>query len=262
MKSIKRIKRKSGRRKTAIINGKVTALLYWRAYADYVPKWNTKSGTRAKNELTFYSHSPKAKMESAAQRQLRERLPPHVGAMMRNIVAANCEVGLKVKILVIMRGIRGCGKTWLAKAMREYMRAYELYTTIVSDDDYYYKHKPRTYLRVHRVEADRVAHEAHEMSLGTCLQAVENKAPLIIIDNENAVPENFASYKDFAAENNYHVRFVEFIMPEGTDIAAVVSRSRHVPGEYDGSARNALIMSSTIHDIEFQGMLVTTNVCL
>ena len=124
----------------------------------------------------------------------------------------------KKPIAIIIRGIPGFGKSTLAeKLAKEYV--------ICSADKYFISSKGKYNFNFKKLS------EAHKQCKLNFENAV-NKNKNVIIDNTNISLWEFKKYIEFAFENNYHVKIIEFECNNLDEALKLGVRNKHgVPKE-------------------------------
>lgn len=106
------------------------------------------------------------------------------------------------KLLVIMRGLPWCGKSYRAKELAGNVGL------ILSTDEYWYKvnypDKPDEYSF-----NPRFLGAAHKWNMLRAQKAIEEGHPLVIIDNTNTTPKEALPYVEYAVAQEYKVKIEE-----------------------------------------------------
>lgn len=106
--------------------------------------------------------------------------------------------------IILMRGIPGSGKSWIAKAMSN------AFTGICSTDDFWYLIGSGTR---YAFDPKRLA-EAHEWNLDNAEEYLRNFTNVTaIIDNTNINPRDMEPYFDLAVKYNSEVSIVQVDTP-------------------------------------------------
>ena len=119
----------------------------------------------------------------------------------------------KQKLCLILRGLPGVGKTYLAKEYLSYIRnAFDPDgvsgtndPATLSSDDYFLQDK------VFKFDKDKLG-EAHKWNFERFKAEVEKETPFIIVDNTNIKNFHYYHYLDYAQRNNYLTAIV--IVPD------------------------------------------------
>ncbi|XP_021944234.1 uncharacterized protein LOC110842742 isoform X1 [Folsomia candida] len=104
-----------------------------------------------------------------------------------------------VKNVVILRGVPGCGKSTVAKALLATTRK----GTICSADDFFTDAKGKYVFNPQRLS------EAHETCQKKCKKLMEKGISPVIIDNTNTRRFELEVYVKMAIENNYYITIFE-----------------------------------------------------
>lgn len=99
--------------------------------------------------------------------------------------------------LIIVRGLPGSGKSFLAKQLSE-----EVAGSVICSADDYFMYQGKYHFSPNHL------HQAHRTCFMKAQAAVELfKAPLVIIDNTNTRKKEFKDYLRLAEENQYQIEF-------------------------------------------------------
>lgn len=130
-----------------------------------------------------------------------------------------CDVRLDYQIfynnhwLVIMRGVTGSGKSTMARDIAGNLGV------IHSTDDYFMKDD------IYQFNYEKLAYY-HFLNFMATLKSLEEKEPLIIIDNTNIKAEYARNYVDAAKVYGYKI-IVREIVPYGLDIKYFLKYNTH-----------------------------------
>jgi tRNA uridine 5-carbamoylmethylation protein Kti12 len=102
----------------------------------------------------------------------------------------------KQKLVIILRGLPGAGKTWLSKAYLSHMSPDSV---ILSSDDFFVGAD-----KVFKFDKDKIE-EAHKANFEKFKKAIADSRELIIVDNTNIKKFHYWHYLDYAQSNNYLV---------------------------------------------------------
>lgn len=94
-----------------------------------------------------------------------------------------------MKILYILRGVPGCGKSTLAKTLSD---------NICEADNYFRKDG------VYKFDATKLG-AAHEYCRTLCLEFMRHSVPKIVVSNTNTTHKEFVPYVNLAREYGYTV---------------------------------------------------------
>lgn len=108
------------------------------------------------------------------------------------------------KVLVIMRGVPGCGKSYLAKRVLESTIGFDnnYYLHILSADDYFFQSG------VYRYDSQKIS-EAHGWNHNRAHQALSRGFSPIIIDNTNTQMWEMKPYAMMATDYGYIIEILE-----------------------------------------------------
>ncbi len=114
------------------------------------------------------------------------------------------------KLVLIMRGLPGVGKTYLAREylaqiglkFRDEVASGEQLAIMLSSDDYFMGENG-----VYEFDKDEMLN-AHKWNFKRFVKAIEDEIPLIIIDNSNIKAFHYSHYLDYAQRKNYLVAIV------------------------------------------------------
>jgi len=105
--------------------------------------------------------------------------------------------------LIIMQGISGSGKSFVADALKYYYMHLGKSCEICSTDDYWYLEDPTTY----NFDSTKIA-TAHNWNKSMAETAMIYNREVIIISNTNTTQKEAQPYIDLANKYNYTVRTV------------------------------------------------------
>jgi NEDD4-binding protein 2 len=126
-----------------------------------------------------------------------------------------------MKKLIIIRGISGSGKSFLAKSIAEKYSCY----IILSTDDFFIKNNE------YKFDHNYLG-AAHNWNYARCCKAVFDGIENIIIDNTNTQFWEFEKYCKIGLQNNYEIEVVEPDTPWKYDVEELTKRNTHgVPKE-------------------------------
>ncbi|XP_022787589.1 uncharacterized protein LOC111327618 isoform X3 [Stylophora pistillata] len=118
------------------------------------------------------------------------------------------------KLLILMRGLPGSGKTFLAQKLKGPRGV------VLSTDDYFYRN--------HRYEFDgSFLGEAHEWNRSRAKTALESQWSPLIIDNTNTQSWEMKPYVSMALKYGYHIKIVEPNTPWKWNVKELVRRNQH-----------------------------------
>ena len=103
------------------------------------------------------------------------------------------------KILVILRGLPGSGKTSFAKELTEDLKKKGISTTTSSTDDYWYDDEGNYLFDPYFLR------DAHEWNQNRVRQDLKANVSVVIVDNCNMAREHIAPYTSLAKEFGYEV---------------------------------------------------------
>lgn len=133
----------------------------------------------------------------------------------------------KQKLVLILRGLPGTGKTYLAKEYLSYIGQAFGPTTggtndlpILSSDDFFVKDK------VYHFDKDKLS-EAHKWNWERFKIEVDKGSPLIIVDNTNIKKFHYYLYLDYAQRHNYLTAII--LMPHN-DVSNKELAERNIHG--------------------------------
>jgi len=119
------------------------------------------------------------------------------------------------KVLIIMRGLPWCGKSYRAKELKGNTGV--IYST---DEFFYTQVKPECPDEYSFVP--RYLGTAHKWNLLRAQKSIEQGVPLIIIDNTNTTASEPKAYVEYAVAQGYEVKIEEPTSPRWLDIAALL----------------------------------------
>jgi hypothetical protein len=119
-----------------------------------------------------------------------------------------CIVEYAKKVLIILRSLPFCGKSFRAKQLLEEYASNGQNGVVYSTDEYFYKilkpDKPNEY----SFNA-RFLHDAHRWNRVRAQKAIEEGVTPIIIDNTNTMAPEFKNYVVYAQAQDYNIRIEE-----------------------------------------------------
>ena len=133
---------------------------------------------------------------------------------------------------IVLRGLPGSGKTFLADNISTFCRHAGLSCRVCSADSWFSRDGRYRYV------GGRL-HEAHDHSKGIFLLEMVRKTRVIVVDNTNLETRHYMWYKDQAVASGYRPQIVEFDVHSSEEALIVTSRSLHVTDveHYDPCAR-------------------------
>ncbi|XP_027049324.1 NEDD4-binding protein 2-like isoform X4 [Pocillopora damicornis] len=120
----------------------------------------------------------------------------------------------KQKVLILMRGLPGSGKTFLAQKLKGRDGV------VLSTDDYFYRNQR------YKFDASSLG-EAHEWNQSRAKTAMESQQSPLIIDNTNTQSWEMKPYISMAVKYGYHIKIVEPNTPWKWDVKELVRRNQH-----------------------------------
>ncbi|XP_058949997.2 uncharacterized protein [Pocillopora verrucosa] len=144
---------------------------------------------------------------------------PHMAAVTRPVrhgfgVRGSMSPPTKQKVLILMRGLPGSGKTFLAQKLKGRDGV------VLSTDDYFYRNQR------YKFDASSLG-EAHEWNQSRAKTAMESQQSPLIIDNTNTQSWEMKPYISMAVKYGYHIKIVEPNTPWKWDVKELVRRNQH-----------------------------------
>ncbi len=131
------------------------------------------------------------------------------------------------KVLTILRGISGSGKTFLANKLDVDIRWGGVGPVVHCSADHYFLDENLNY----KFNPTKLG-EAHAYCRGRVSGAMSANAPAIIVDNTNTTSREWAPYLLLAKKFGYQVEFKEPDTPWKFDVDELTKRNTHgVPRE-------------------------------
>lgn len=127
----------------------------------------------------------------------------------------------KKKVLVVMRGLPFCGKSYTAKKLLEEATEGVIYST---DEFFYTQLKPDC--PDEYSFSPRFLGAAHKWNLLRAQKSIENQCPLVIVDNTNTTASEPRAYVEYALNQGYEVRIQEPTSPRWLEIASLLLDKR------------------------------------
>ncbi|KAB0796427.1 hypothetical protein PPYR_10488 [Photinus pyralis] len=176
--------------------------------ADVVIESETINYTAFAQNSPFNHISVRSKTQSKKEREF-ERIVQHVrqGA----------------KILILLRGLPGSGKSFLARQIVDRTVGHKDYSTfILSSDDYFFNKRTKRYeYDVYKLQ------NAHESNQQRAYKQMSTGVSPVIIDNTNTQMWEMKSYAMIAANFGYIVEILEPFTPWVFDERQLASRNSH-----------------------------------
>ena len=139
--------------------------------------------------------------------------------------------------VIVLRGLPGSGKSELSKILMNSNQRESIKKAKVSADDFFYRGagiyskkqmKDKTAEEIYQetFRLDLLA-KAHEFSRSSFLEAVQERANMIIVDNCNSKKADFSFYVEKGEENNYEVIILEIPCPSFASLKTFQGRGLH-----------------------------------
>eukprot|EP00397_Hematodinium_sp_SG-2012_P000611 GEMP01000612.1.p1 GENE.GEMP01000612.1~~GEMP01000612.1.p1 ORF type:complete len:1893 (+),score=526.37 GEMP01000612.1:201-5879(+) len=139
-------------------------------------------------------------------------------------VGSSGSTAAAARVVVIMRGFPGCGKSGVARSLHQQCRANGTGSIICSADDFWTSAEP-----------DDIA-RAHDECRALFNEHIELNTPLIIVDNTNVRKKAYQFYADTAEQSGYTVVILEMICATTRELEWFRKRSSPiVPGHVVGN---------------------------
>ena len=132
----------------------------------------------------------------------------------------------QASIVFVMRGLPGCGKSWLTDNIAKWCWSENITCKVCSADHWFSRDGH------YRWEKQGLT-DAHAHSRGTFLYWMQQNTRVIVIDNTNLHTEDYMYYVSCAAERGYEAKLVEFRTLLEDEMYFVVNRSRVNVATYD-----------------------------
>ena len=123
----------------------------------------------------------------------------------------------KQKLLIIMRGVQGSGKSFTAKYLQNLFNQHNIPINKFSADDFFYDEQG-----LYNFESQKLS-SAHNKCLRNTINTFVNKQESVIVDNTNTILSDFNHYTVVAKAYGYRVVIVEVNAP----IETLLLRQQH-----------------------------------
>lgn len=149
-------------------------------------------------------------------------LPEEIRQVLRSLASNRNQA----PVVFVMRGLPGCGKTWVADNIVKWCWSEGVSCKVCSADHWFSRDGH------YRWERQGLT-DAHAHSRGTFLYWMQQETRVIVIDNTNLRTEDYKYYVTCAVERGYEAKVVEFRTLIEDEMFFVVNRSRVDASRYD-----------------------------
>lgn len=154
------------------------------------------------------------------------------------------------KVLIVMRGLPWCGKSFRAKSLLGEYAEEGQNGVVFSTDEYFYKilkpEQPDVYSFNPRFLAD-----AHRWNRVRAQKAIEEGVSPIIIDNTNTTVQEFLVYVEYAYYQDYEIRIEEPTSPQWAEIRPLLENKRGNKAALKEWAKKLEAGSKETHSVPF-----------
>lgn len=144
------------------------------------------------------------------------------------------------KKIVICRGLPWCGKSYRAKEIAGEEGV------IFSTDEYFYKEVNSSEPDVYNFKPNHLSY-AHKWNFHRATLQINLGHPLVIIDNTNTEPWEFANYVNYAKNQDYHAEIAEPTSERWLEIRELLNRKKEFKSELRDWARQLAEGSKETH---------------
>ncbi|KAL5291608.1 N4BP2 family protein [Megaselia abdita] len=173
---------------------------------EYLEKKESSSNSSVKVQV---KESPPVAMASTVKPPFPHHIQPCTMSYHANIEELLSTIRNGTKVLVLMRGVPGCGKSYLSKEILKYTMSEDVNPRdhIFSADDYFYDARGRYIYDRNKLS---LAHEDTQKRVKE--KAVQGWSPLIV-DNTHVKLWEMSVYVQYAVQNGYFVEVVQPMTP-------------------------------------------------